>query len=123
MSTRPSPTTESDGPMNPARSPQRARALALPLLLATALPLPTRSGGPSLYVSIEIDNSVAVISPRTNTVVATIAVGKRPRGMAARPDRRTVYVALGQDDALGGIDVASGKLTRTIPAGREPQLV
>src|SRR5256885_16379682 len=86
-------------------------------------PCPTRSGGPSLDVSNEVDNTVAVISPQTNSVVATIVVGRRPRGLAASPDRRTVYVALGQDDALGVIDVASGKMTRTVPAGRDPELV
>jgi len=58
--------------MNPSSS-QRARAL--PLLLAIALHLPARSGGPSLYVSNEVDNTVAVISPQTNSVVAPIVVG------------------------------------------------
>src|SRR5438094_89869 len=107
--------------MNPTRSPKRT--LALPFLIAIVLALPARSGGPALYVSNEVDNTVAVISPQTNSVVATIVVGRRPRGLAASPDRRTVYVALGQDDALGVIDVASGKMTRTIPAGRDPELV
>src|SRR2546422_4649285 len=46
-------------------------------------------------------NTITVISPRTNAVRATIPVGKRPRGMALSPDKRTVYVALGQDDAVG----------------------
>src|SRR5947207_13950942 len=43
--------------------------------------------------------------------------------MALSPDRRTVYVALGQDDAVGVVDVASGQMTRTIPANRDPELV
>src|SRR5437879_7415968 len=107
--------------MHPAKSPRRI--LALPFLLAIVLPLPAGSGGPSLYVSNEVDNTVAVISPQTNSVVATIVVGRRPRGLAASPDRRTVYVALGQDDALGVIVVASGKMTSTIVAGRDPELV
>src|SRR5256885_11110173 len=109
--------------MNPARSPSRMLARALPFLIAMVLapPLPQPlSGCPSLYVSNDMDNTVAVISPQTNSVVATIVVGRRPRGLAASPDRRTIYVALGQDDALGVIDVASGKMTRTVPAGRDP---
>src|SRR2546422_6489949 len=71
---------------------------------------------PLLYVSNEIPNTISVVSPRTNAVIATVPVGKRPRGMALSPDRRTVYVALGQDDALGVVDVASGQMTRAIPA-------
>src|SRR5437660_11125864 len=102
--------------MNPTRSPKRT--LALPFLIAIVLHLPARSGGPALYVSNEVDNTVAVISPQTNSVVATIVVGRRPRGLAASPDRRNVYVALGQDHALGVTDVASDKLTRTLPASR-----
>src|SRR2546425_8032611 len=43
--------------------------------------------------------------------------------MALSPDKRTVYVALGQDDALGVVDVASSRMTRTIPANRDPELV
>ena len=37
------------------------------------------------------------------------------------PDGRTVYVALGQDDAVGVIDVTRATMTRTIPAGRDPE--
>src|SRR5256885_12441378 len=112
--------------MNPGRLPSRMLARALPFLIAMVPgppPSPTRSGGPSLYVSNEVDNTVAVISPQMNSVVATIVVGRRPRGLAASPDRRTVYVALGQDDALGVIAVATGKMTRTAPAGPAPKPV
>src|SRR5437763_676310 len=101
--------------MNPTTSPKRT--LALPFLIAIGLALPARSGGPALYVSNEVDNTVAVISPQTNSVVATIVVGRRPRGLAASPDRRTVYVALGQDDALGVIDVATDSVLGQFPIG------
>src|SRR3989475_8375608 len=96
-------------------------ALLAALCLATASPAPARD--PQLWVSNEVSNTISVIAPRTNTVTATITVGKRPRGMALSPDGRTVYVALGQDDAVGVIDVAKATLTRTIPVGRDPELV
>src|SRR5437660_12538860 len=104
--------------MHPAKSPRRI--LALPFLLAIVLPLPARSAGPSLYVSNEVDNTVAVISPQKNSVAARNVVGRRPRGLAARPDRRTVYVARGRADALGVHDRASGQRTRTRPARSDP---
>src|SRR5438034_7936916 len=42
---------------------------------------------------------------------------------ALSPDHRTAYVALGEDNALGVIDVAAAKMTGTLPAGRDPELV
>src|ERR1051326_7891321 len=92
-----------------------------PSLLAIGLTLAARSAGPALYVSNEVANTLSVISPQSNSVVATIRVGAPPRARAASPDRRPIYVALGQDDALGVSDVASGKMPRPIPVGRDPR--
>src|SRR5256885_1308426 len=66
-------------------------ALLAPLCLASASPAPARD--PQLWVSNEVSNTISVIAPRSNAVTATITVGRRPRGMALSPDRRTVYVA------------------------------
>src|SRR2546426_204568 len=90
-------------------------------LVGAALVAPTRES--VLYVSNEVSNSITAISPRSVGAIATIAVGRRPRGMALSPDHRTAYVALGEDNALGVIDVAAAKMTGTLPAGRDPELV
>src|SRR2546422_10200655 len=95
----PSSTIDGDVPMRSAMARARFGALLAPLCLARAGP--ARSADPQLWVSNEVGNTITVISPRTNAVRATIPVGKRPRGMALSPDKRTVYVALGQDDAVG----------------------
>ena len=58
-----------------------------------------------IFVSNERGNDLHVISATTNAVVARIAVGKRPRGMALSPDGKVVYVALGDDDAVALIEV------------------
>ena len=47
-----------------------------------------------VYVSNERSGDVTVIDGITRKVVATIPVGKRPRGIHASPDGRAVYVAL-----------------------------
>ena len=47
-----------------------------------------------IYVSNEKSGDVTVINGGDNQVLATIAVGKRPRGIHASPDGKTVYVAL-----------------------------
>jgi YVTN family beta-propeller protein len=77
----------------------------------------------SIFVSNERGNDLHVLSAGTNAVVATIAVGKRPRGMAVSPDRKMVYVALGDDDAVAQVEVATRMLRRTIPVGRDPEQV
>jgi YVTN family beta-propeller protein len=47
-----------------------------------------------IFVSNEKSGDVTVISSEDFKVVATIPAGKRPRGIHASPDGRTVYVAL-----------------------------
>ncbi len=47
-----------------------------------------------IYVSNERSGDVTVINGNDNQVVATLPVGKRPRGIHASPDGKTVYVAL-----------------------------
>ena len=47
-----------------------------------------------VYVSNEKSGDLTVIDGTTAKVAATIPVGKRPRGVHASPDGRTIYVAL-----------------------------
>src|SRR5580692_2402622 len=47
-----------------------------------------------VYVSNERSDNVTVIDGATRQVVATIPVGKRPRGIHISPDGKTVYVAV-----------------------------
>jgi len=47
-----------------------------------------------VFVSNEKSGTVTVIDGSTYQVVATIPVGKRPRGIRASPDGKTVYIAL-----------------------------
>ena len=47
-----------------------------------------------IYVSNERSDNVSVIDAATRQMVATIPVGKRPRGIHVSPDGKTVYVAV-----------------------------
>ena len=47
-----------------------------------------------IFVSNEKSGDLTVISGDDFQVVTTIPVGKRPRGIRASPDGKTVYVAL-----------------------------
>src|SRR6185369_8660860 len=59
-----------------------------------------------VYVSNEASGDISVIDPATQTVIATVKVGKRPRGLRVGPDGRMLYVALsGSPNAGPGVDV------------------
>jgi YVTN family beta-propeller protein len=94
------------------------------------------------YVSDEDGGSVIVISTSSDSVVARIPVGKRPRGLRVSPDGTRLFVALsglpkagpGADesklppadpsaDGIGIVDLSSLKLLRKIPGGRDPELL
>jgi YVTN family beta-propeller protein len=57
------------------------------------------------------------LSASANYVVARIAVGKNPRGLAMSPSGSRLYVANRMDDTLTVIDTASNKTVATIDLG------
>ncbi len=98
------------------------------------------SSAPRIYVTNEVSGDMSVIDSGTHKVIATIPLGKRPRGIHASPDGKTIYVALsgspvaGPDvdestlppadkraDGIGVFDVAQNKLVRIIPGGSDPE--
>ena len=93
-----------------------------------------------IYVTNEVSGDMTIIDPATYTAVATVPLGKRPRGIHASPDGKTIYVALsgspiaGPDvdestlpppdktaDGIGVFDVAQNKVVRVIKAGSDPE--
>ena len=76
---------------------QAARILALASLLIGIAPTVYASPntkGYEVFVSNERSGDVTVIDGASLKAVATIPVGKRPRGIHSSPDGRSVYVAL-----------------------------
>ena len=73
----------------------------------TPAPAPAAVAPPSVgvYVTNESSGDLSVIDAATHAVVATIPLGKRPRGIAVSPDKTTLYVALsGSPAAPPGVD-------------------
>src|SRR2546428_11151689 len=99
----------------------RGLQLAAPLLVA-ALVLGHAPAGAEVrvFVTNEKSDNVTVIDAATRTVLKTIPVGKRPRGVAVSPDGRRVYVTNGNSDTLSGIDARSLAVLSTGPAGGAP---
>ena len=107
-----------------------------------ATPPPTaapRPAGPRLYVSDETGGAVVVIEVSSGQI-SRIPVGKRPRGIRVSPDGKNLLVALsgspiagpGVDesklppadraaDGIGVVDLATGKLVRTLNSGQDPE--
>ena len=96
--------------------------------------------GVRLYVTNEGSGDLSVIDAATQSVVATVPLGKRPRGIKLSPDRKSLYVALsgspnagpGVDrrslppadraaDGIGEIDAATLTIKRIIHAGVDPE--
>jgi len=70
------------------------RVLVLGSVLSAVSPLAAKAAqNYQIFVSNEKSGDVTVIGS-DNQVLGTIAVGKRPRGIHASPDGKTVYVAL-----------------------------
>src|SRR5437773_18665 len=92
-----------------------------------------------IFVSNERSGDVTVIDGSTDAVIATVPVGKRPRGIHATPDGKRLFVTLsgsprmapGVDenrapadktaDGLGVIDVAARKLIDRWHVGSDPE--
>ncbi|NOZ69635.1 MAG: hypothetical protein GXP46_10445 [Deferribacteres bacterium] len=77
-----------------------------------------------IYVTNEGSDNVSVINRESAEVVATVMVGRRPRGVAAGliKERMRVYVANSGSNSISVIDAATNKVEDEIPVrlGWEP---
>lgn len=93
------------------------------------------------YATNEISGDLSIIDGRTLKVVATVPLGRRPRGIVASPDGRYLYIALSGSpiegppgkqhgpepppdksaDGIGVFDIASGSISRVIRGVSDPE--
>lgn len=93
-----------------------------------------------LYVTNEISGDLSVIDVSSRQLIATVPIGKRPRGIQAAPDGRTLYIALSGSaiaaperdeatlpppdrsaDGIAVFDIASGRVTRVLRGISDPE--
>jgi YVTN family beta-propeller protein len=120
-----------------------AAAAAAALLCLAGSERPTFAGDDAderIYVSDESGGNVVAVDPVAGKVIATIAVGRRPRGIAVSADGRHLYVALSGSpnggpnvdesklpppdrrfDGIGVVDLQSHKLINTFPSNADPE--
>ncbi|HEX4389161.1 MAG TPA: beta-propeller fold lactonase family protein [Steroidobacteraceae bacterium] len=125
--------------------PKAALRGALSLFAITALALlPQAAQAARAYVSNEDDGTVSVVDTQRREQVASVAVGKRPRGLVLSKDGTQLYVAvsglpkcpppitdeqcakLPRDPAADGVavvDTATLKQTRLIKGVSDPERV
>ena len=104
--------------------PERMRGVLAACLLATACSSSDRSSkntsadsaasppaGGHVFVSNEGSGTITILEPQTDSAVATIPVGTRPRGIRVSADGRTVYVA-DYSHGILRVDLASRTASR-----------
>ena len=111
-----------------------------PIVPAPAAVVPTPPPAVRVYVTNEASGDLTIINGETQEVIATAPLGKRPRGIQASPDGKSLYVALSgspsagpgvdvktlppadrEADGIGEVDAETYKLKRIIHAGADPE--
>jgi PQQ-dependent catabolism-associated beta-propeller protein len=75
----------------------------------------------TVYVTDEKANVVHVVVAPHWDQVASIPVGRRPRGIALAPGGRELFVAASNDDRIEVIDLATRRVVRHIESGPDPE--
>jgi len=80
---------------------------------------------PMLYVENSDGDNVNVISLRTMKIVDNIVVGKKPHGVCAPANGRTIFITVMSTSVLDIVDTQTNKVTGTIqltsdPSGAQP---
>src|SRR5680860_823771 len=77
----------------------------------------------TVYISNEKGNSLTVIDSETLSVLTTIPVGQRPRGIMLTKDDTKVLICASDSDTVQVLDVASRKIVADLPSGPDPELL
>jgi YVTN family beta-propeller protein len=73
-----------------------------------------------LYVSNAGTNDMTILDEATETVIATVPVGRAPRRNAIFRERGLVYTANADDGSVTAVSIESDAVVATIPAGPGP---
>jgi len=90
---------------------------------ASPLELLLSPDGSRLYVLCQEAAEVRVLNPQTGHEIATIPVGRQPRGFSFSPDATHLFVVNSWDDSVSVIDTRTTKVQATWHAGFEPSSV
>src|SRR5258708_26461013 len=91
-----------------------------PLILALAC-LSQARAAPFAYVPNERSGTVSVIDTASDQVVATIKTAGKPRGIAAAPDGRRLYVSDQPSGSRVVVDLPAPQASERVPVGKSPE--
>lgn len=74
-----------------------------------------------IYITNEKDDTVSIIDSKTLTVIKTINVGERPRGIILSKDKKLIFICASDSDTVQVMDVATGKILHNLPSGQDPE--
>ena len=100
------------------RRVRAVRWLTMLLLVGVASPAQAEL---RIFVTNERSDDVTIIQADSGTVLKTLAVGKRPRGVTASADGKRVYIANSNSDSLSVVDTAALTVVNSFPAGKDPE--
>jgi YVTN family beta-propeller protein len=69
------------------------------------------------FITLEDDNTIAILDTTTNEIVGRIATGRSPNRVAVTPDGKTLVYSMQLAGAVGFADIANRKQTAEVPAG------
>src|SRR5690242_17508598 len=92
-------------------------AVAIALLFFCA----AAAAQPMAYVANEKSGTVSVVDTAADKVVAEIATGGKPRGMALSPDGQRLYVSEQSKNALLVVDTSTREVLQEIELGQSPE--
>jgi DNA-binding SARP family transcriptional activator/DNA-binding beta-propeller fold protein YncE len=116
-------TAAAPGPVSSRRTPRAMLAAGGVAVLAAAIAavVAVTSGGRTAGLAAVAPDSVGVIDPRSNAIVAEVPVGANPAAVAA--DERAVWVANAGDGTVTRVDPATRKAVRVIGTSRLPSAI
>jgi YVTN family beta-propeller protein len=86
----------------------------------TPVEIKLSADGNKLYLVCEDADALLAVDTESRKVVARVAVGHKPKGLAISPDGKTLYVSNEWSDTVSEIDAATFTVKRTLKTGWGP---
>src|SRR5918992_2882943 len=98
----------------------QAHNVTIPIRSSSPSGIAYNSANNNTYVANRDSSTVSVISGSTDSVIATILVGRQPVWIAYAPPNNKLYVTNFGSDDVYVINGATNKVIKNIPVGNEP---
>jgi PQQ-dependent catabolism-associated beta-propeller protein len=98
-----------------------AGVCAVAVIALACAPQAVAKGTGLVFVSSEKDNTISVLDGKTDTVTRTIETCERPRHMEWNQEQTQIYVACGDSDVIGIVDIGKFETVDELPYISDPE--